>query len=141
MTDLIIIQTGEKPGSGTKELFEKAEARFVQTTEHPFIKKLGLSGNFTSMDDLYESCEDYDELNRCIAGRLVEAAEFIVKEDSGLTAAPLSRLRLRDGVLVAAILREGRVLTPRGSDRIQKGDSVVIVTDHLGLHDMNDLLQ
>ncbi|MBR3383587.1 MAG: nucleoside triphosphate pyrophosphohydrolase [Clostridia bacterium] len=29
------------------------------------------------MDDLYESCGDFDELNRCIAGRLVEAAEFI----------------------------------------------------------------
>ena len=81
-----------------------------------------------------------ETLYQIIKGK-VEAAEFIVKEDSGLTAAPLSRLRLRDGVLVAAILREGRVLTPRGSDRIQKGDSVVIVTDHLGLHDMNDLLQ
>ncbi|MBP0971440.1 MAG: Trk system potassium transporter TrkA [Oscillospiraceae bacterium] len=81
-----------------------------------------------------------ETLYQVIKGK-VEAAEFIVKEDSGLTAAPLSQLRLRDGVLVAAIKRERRVLIPRGSDRIQKGDSVVIVTNHLGLHDMNDLLQ
>ena len=76
MTDLFIIQVGEK-SSGALPFFSAAEARFVQTTEHPFIKKLGLTGNFTSMDDLYESCEDYDELNRCIAGRLAESAEFI----------------------------------------------------------------
>ncbi len=81
-----------------------------------------------------------ETLYQVIKGK-VEAAEFIVKEDSGLTAAPLSQLRLRDGVLVAAIKRDRRVLIPRGSDRIQKGDSVVIVTNHLGLHDMNDLLQ
>lgn len=81
-----------------------------------------------------------ETLYQVIKGK-VEAAEFIVKEECGLTAAPLSRLKLKNGVLVAAILREGRVLTPRGSDCIEVGDSVVIVTDHLGLHDMNDLLQ
>ncbi|MCR5809775.1 MAG: nucleoside triphosphate pyrophosphohydrolase [Clostridiales bacterium] len=80
MTDLIVIQVGERPCEGLKKLFDGAEARFVQTTEHPFIKKLGLSGNFVSMDDLYESCEDYDELNKCVAGRLVESAEFISSE-------------------------------------------------------------
>lgn len=77
MTDIIIIQTGEKKDERIIPLFVGAEARFVQTTEHPFINNLGLSGNFSSMDDLYVSCADYDELNRCIAGRLVEAAEFI----------------------------------------------------------------
>lgn len=77
MTDLIIIQAGAKADASALSVFAGAEARFVQTTEHPFIKRLGLEGNFTSMDDLYESCEDYDELNRAIAGRIVEAAEFI----------------------------------------------------------------
>lgn len=81
-----------------------------------------------------------ETLYQIIKGK-VEAAEFIVKEDSALTEAPLMRLRLKDGVLVAAIVRDRKVLIPRGSDIIQKGDSVVIVTNHLGLHDMNDLLQ
>ena len=81
-----------------------------------------------------------ETLYQVIKGK-VEAAEFIINEECGLTSAPLSKLRLRDGVLVAAIRRGSRVLTPRGSDRIQVGDSVVIVTNHLGLHDMNDLLQ
>ena len=81
-----------------------------------------------------------ETLYQVIKGK-VEAAEFIVKENCGLTAAPLSDLKLRDGVLVAAIKRDRKVLIPRGNDRIQKGDSVVIVTNHLGLHDMNEVLQ
>ena len=80
MTDLIIIQVGERNGEYIKDLFYGAEARFVQTAEHPFIKKLGLSCNYTPMDDLYASCEDFDELNRAVAGRLVEAAEFILSD-------------------------------------------------------------
>ena len=82
---------------------------------------------------------DLETLYQIIKGK-VEAAEFTVKEDSALTSAPLMQLKLRDGVLVAAIVRDRKVLIPRGSDTIQKGDSVVIVTNHLGLHDMNDLL-
>ena len=77
MVDLIIIQAGAEYSDRDKSFFYRAEARFVQTLEHPFIKRYRLTGSFTSMDDLYESCEDYDELNKCIAGRLVEAAEFI----------------------------------------------------------------
>ncbi|MBO4563127.1 MAG: nucleoside triphosphate pyrophosphohydrolase [Clostridia bacterium] len=80
MTDLIIIQIGAKDDPSAKAVFDRAEARFVQTTEHPFIKRLGLEGGFTAMDDLYSDAEDYDELNRAIAGRLVESAEFISTE-------------------------------------------------------------
>ena len=85
MTDLIIIQAGAQSASFPKKIFDGAEARFVQTVEHPFIQALELEGQLTSMDDLYESCEDYDALNRCIAGRLTDAAEFIANEGYGGT--------------------------------------------------------
>lgn len=81
MTDLIIIQAGAEVSRAQTAVFENAEARFVQTEEHPFIKKLGLRGGYTAMDDLYAEAEDYDELNRLIAGRIVEAAEFIDNGD------------------------------------------------------------
>lgn len=77
MTDIIIIQVGAEGMGRAKSIFDSAEVRFVQTAEHPFIKRLALSANFKSMDDLYTDSEDFDELNRAIAGRLVEAAEFI----------------------------------------------------------------
>ena len=55
MTDLFIIQVGAESAAFRRAVFGSAEARFVQTTEHPFIKKLVLDGKYTSMDDLYES--------------------------------------------------------------------------------------
>ena len=82
------MQAGAEYSDRDKSLFYRAEARFVQTLEHPFIKRYRLTGNFTSMDDLYEDCEDYDELNKCIAGRLVEAAEFISTSGYNETVAP-----------------------------------------------------
>ena len=80
-----------------------------------------------------------ETLYQVIKGK-VEAAEFNIKTDCALTAAPLMQLNLKSGVLVAAIVRNRKVLIPRGSDKIQIGDSVVVVSNHLGLHDMNEIL-
>ena len=71
----------------------------------------------------------------------VEAAEFIVKENSAVTDKPLSELKFKKNVLVAAILRGKNVIIPRGHDTIQKGDSVVIVSHIAALHDINDILK
>ncbi|MCQ2416286.1 MAG: Trk system potassium transporter TrkA [Oscillospiraceae bacterium] len=81
-----------------------------------------------------------ETLYQIIKGK-VEAAEFIVADECPLTSAPLMELKFKEGVLVAAIFRNHKVLIPRGSDRIQVGDSVVIVTNQMGLHDINDILR
>ena len=81
-----------------------------------------------------------ETLYQLIKGK-VEAVEFIVKGEGMLTSAPLMDLNLKDGVLVAAIFRGGKVILPRGSDRLQPDDSVVVVSNHLGLTDMTDLLR
>lgn len=51
-----------------------ANILFVQTMQHPCanpIRELcGAEMIINSIDDLYEKCEDFDELNRCIADRL-----------------------------------------------------------------------
>lgn len=80
-----------------------------------------------------------ETLYQLIKGK-VEAVEFIVKGEGMLTAAPLMNMPFKDGVLVAAIFRGGKVILPRGSDQLQTGDSVVVVSNHLGLTDMTDLL-
>lgn len=81
-----------------------------------------------------------ETLYQVIKGK-VEAAEFNITTDCELTGAPLMKLNLKPGVLVAAIVRNRKVLIPRGSDQIRIGDSVVVVSDHLGLHDMNEILR
>ena len=70
----------------------------------------------------------------------VEASEFKVTEGSPISSAPLMELHLKKDVLVAAILREGELIIPRGSDIICPGDSVIIVTKILALRDISDIL-
>lgn len=71
----------------------------------------------------------------------VEASEFIVKENSPIAGVPLSQLQFKDNVLVASILRGGKVIIPHGNDVLCAGDAVVIVTKHLGLQDVTDVLR
>ena len=71
----------------------------------------------------------------------VEAAEFVVKEHSPIAGIPLSELKFKPNVLVAAILRDGNVIIPRGHDIIQFGDAVVIVSKLMALHDITDILK
>jgi trk system potassium uptake protein TrkA len=71
----------------------------------------------------------------------VEAAEFIIKEKSPIAGKPLSELKFKKGVLIACISRGGEIITPRGQDMIMAGDAVVIVSKHLGLEDVTDILR
>lgn len=71
----------------------------------------------------------------------VEASEFTITDESAVTNIPLMKLTLKPGVLVAAILRDKKVIIPRGSDVIMSGDTVVIVSNIVGLHDIADILK
>lgn len=70
----------------------------------------------------------------------VEAAEFIIREPSVLIDKPLMELKFKEGLLIASITRNGKAIIPRGSDKIQIGDSVVVVSRHLGFKDITDIL-
>ena len=75
-----------------------------------------------------------------MAQERVEALEFVIRDQSPVNNIPLSRLNLKSGVLIALIEREGRVFIPRGSDFIQPGDRVIVITDRSGMCDVQDIL-
>jgi tetrapyrrole methylase family protein/MazG family protein len=51
---------------------------YLQTAEHPSARPVTEAGlAFTSMDDLYESAEDFDALNAAIAARLVSGGDCV----------------------------------------------------------------
>ncbi len=70
----------------------------------------------------------------------VAASEFIIREKSAITEIPLSQLKFKKNVLIAAILRDNTVLIPRGYDMLLPGDTVVIVSGVMALHDICDVL-
>ena len=75
-----------------------------------------------------------------IAADKAEALEFRVKEGSPILGVPLEKLKLRDNLLIACINRGGRIITPRGKDIVEAGDTVIVVTTHTGLNDLTDIL-
>ncbi len=58
----------------------------------------------------------------------VEVIDVEAAPGSRLVRAPLAELGLPRGVLVAAVLRGDRLLVPKGDDRIQPGDEVLLIT-------------
>lgn len=68
-----------------------------------------------------------------------EAAEFLIKDTSPVLGKPLMELKFKPNVLVAVILRGNKVIIPRGSDVIEKNDSVIVVSD-IRPHDISDIL-
>ena len=76
-----------------------------------------------------------------IAGDKAEALEFRVTKDAPIVGIPLEKLQLKSNLLVACINRNGRIMTPRGKDTIEAGDTVIIVTTHTGLNDIRDIIK
>ncbi|MCR4782333.1 MAG: Trk system potassium transporter TrkA [Lachnospiraceae bacterium] len=70
----------------------------------------------------------------------VEAIEFKVDSQSLATEKPLKELKLKDGINVAFINRNGRIIIPNGDDKIIVGDSVMIVTTNTGFTTLDDIL-
>ena len=72
----------------------------------------------------------------------VEAIEFIAKEKSRVIGKQFKDLKLKDNLLIAAIIRRNGVIVPTGSDMLLPRDHVVIVTlADRALDDLNDILQ
>ncbi len=71
----------------------------------------------------------------------VEAAEFIIRENSPIIGTPLHQLKFKKDVLIASITRGDKTIIPRGNDSIEAGDLVVVVSKHTGLHDVADILK
>ena len=81
-----------------------------------------------------------ESLYKLLGGK-VEALEFTAKNDGyGILHTPLMKLPLRHGVLLAAIVREGRIIIPGGMTTIEPGDHVLVVTNVTGLTDLKHIL-
>ena len=81
-----------------------------------------------------------ESLYKLLGGK-VEALEFTAKNDGyGILHTPLMKLPLRHGVLLAAIVREGRTIIPGGMTTIEPGDHVLVVTNVPGLTDLKNIL-
>ena len=72
----------------------------------------------------------------------VEALEFNVNTNiPKLVGIPLMNLKLKNNLLISAIMRDEETFIPDGKDTIEIGDRVIVVTSNLGLNDISDILE
>lgn len=75
-----------------------------------------------------------------IVGGQAEALEFIVADSAKFAGIPLKDLKTKPNVLIACIIRNSRIIIPRGGDALEPRDSVVVVTANQYLRDLSDIL-
>lgn len=80
------------------------------------VRALARSQDSAVVEKLYRIVEDK-----------VEALEFTAKEGAFYLNTPLSRLRIRKGVLVAVLVRHRKIIIPFGDDHIEAGDTVILI--------------
>ena len=76
-----------------------------------------------------------------IAGGRAEAMEFLVSPATRNLNVPLKELKLRQGILIAVIVRGGKVIIPQGSTCLELGDDVIVVARDSGILDLNDIYE
>ena len=81
-----------------------------------------------------------ESLHKILDGAM-EAVEFVATSATHFLDTPLKDLHLKHGLLVAAIVHDGKVSIPGGNSEIHAGDRVIIVARRLSLQDLNDILE
>lgn len=74
-----------------------------------------------------------------IVNNKAEAMEFLVNKQSELTSIPLSELKIKKNILIAAVSRHNNIFIPDGNSTLEVGDTVVVVTTH-HLSTLGDIL-
>ena len=70
-----------------------------------------------------------------------EVAEFTAKNSTDLIDIPLKDLNLKNDVLIAALVRNKKIIIPYGNDSIKEGDKVIVVTKTGFITDLNEVLE
>ncbi len=81
-----------------------------------------------------------ERLHHLVGGK-AEALEFIARGNDPYIGVPLKDLHMREGTLVAVIVRQNQVIVPFGNDHIDAGDTVIIIACESGLSDLNEVIR
>ncbi len=72
-----------------------------------------------------------------IADGQAEAMEFAVGPSTNHLGVPLRSLKLKEGILIAALVRKGQIIIPEGSTSLQEGDTAIVIARDSGIMDLN----
>lgn len=118
----------------------------------PIVKKLGLdsivSPKFTTANNILRYVRALNNSQGIAVEKLykilddeAEVAEFTARNSAYLLNIKLKDLSLKKDVLIAAIVRNKKIIIPYGNDSIKEGDKVIVVTKTGFITDLNEILE
>lgn len=81
-----------------------------------------------------------DAMHHVANGR-IETLQFEVRDKNKMAGQQLSNIKLKDNVLIAAIIRKGRTIYPTGEDILEVGDKIVVITLLKNITKIHDLMK
>lgn len=96
------------------------------------FRKLGVSQIFSAtriITSLLEEQTDFMAITNlmAVAEGKVNITEVFLPEDAPVAGKSLKKLKLPEGFLLAAVIRDGDVLVPRGSTILHAGDQLILI--------------
>ena len=85
------------------------------------------------------SSSNMKTLYKLVDGK-IEAIEFVAGKDLKFLNKPISSLKIKKDILIAAIQRKNKTIFPNGSDVIKEHDRVIIVSKDTKIYSLNDIL-
>jgi len=118
-----------------------------RTEYRPVIRSVGFDACLSPRQVAVSSILHFIRHGRVVAVRALgdweeaEAMEFEAQLASDAVGTPLYKLRLPPKVVLAALVRDGEVLLPRGDTVIEPGDRVVVVASTAAIPAVERVLQ
>ena len=94
-----------------------------------YVRALSNTAQDSTMEALYYLSD----------GRIA-AAEFVAGTSARCVGTELKDLRLREGVLLPSVTRNGKSFIPDGRTAIQPGDKVVVITTNRNIRSLDEIL-
>lgn len=118
----------------------------------PIVKKLGLdsiiSPKLTTANNILRYVRALDNSQGIAVEKLykilddeAEVAEFTAKNSPDLVNIKLKDLNLKKDILIAALVRNKKIIIPYGDDCIKEGDKVIVVTKTGFITDLIEILE
>jgi len=148
-TDYLLALTNDDENNVLISLLakEKKVKRVIALTQKPqyktIIEKIGIDSvvnpRSAMVDEIIRSIHHKDLTGIYILeGGKGQAMEFVIKQKSKAVDVPLSKVKLPKQTLVGAIVRNDKLIIPRGNDTIRVGDHIVVLTARSGISEVKN---
>lgn len=136
---------------GMSQSVPKVVAKVNRDELYPVAERLGLDGLVSPRRvtanlvvkyarALENTLDNRIETLYTLMGGMAEALEFKVISESKCTGSALKDMRLKKGVLIAAIIRGEETIIPNGDDVIMPDDKVIVISAGERIDDLADIL-